>query len=44
MLHFGQDLKIKICRYFEAELRSGFEVQFDHDFEAKVWYRFEVEF
>ena len=44
MLHFGQDFKIKICRYFEAELRSGFEVQFDHDFEAKVWYRFDVEF
>ena len=31
MLHFGQDFKIKICRYFEAELRSRFEVQFEQE-------------
>ena len=30
-------LRLKFCWYFEAEFRSGFEVEFDQDFEAEVY-------
>ena len=33
-LYFGQDL--------EGEVLLRFKAEFDQDFEAKVWYRFEV--